>query len=189
MVNAWIRVRHPDYDQLREMVDVEETAVLDMAYTEKGIFGRTIAASLADGSIHFWVVSEQGIKDQNFVPMAEDRNFSGQRAIAFTPDGRWIVVGNPNGDIVRWPTNLQVVPDKSNIKDSPRAAINELVINISDDGTYITASAHEDGFYISRNGLNLFLQGDDGNISAAARALNMHRRTLQRKLDKRPVRE
>lgn len=27
----------------------------------------------------------------------------------------------------------------------------------------------------------------DGNISAAARALNMHRRTLQRKLEKRPV--
>ncbi len=29
----------------------------------------------------------------------------------------------------------------------------------------------------------------DGNISAAARALNMHRRTLQRKLDKRPVKK
>ncbi|HIA08613.1 MAG TPA: response regulator transcription factor [Chromatiaceae bacterium] len=29
----------------------------------------------------------------------------------------------------------------------------------------------------------------DGNISAAARALNMHRRTLQRKLQKRPVNE
>jgi two-component system, response regulator RegA len=29
----------------------------------------------------------------------------------------------------------------------------------------------------------------DGNISAAARALNMHRRTLQRKLEKRPVKE
>jgi two-component system response regulator RegA len=28
----------------------------------------------------------------------------------------------------------------------------------------------------------------DGNISAAARALGMHRRTLQRKLGKRPVR-
>ena len=27
----------------------------------------------------------------------------------------------------------------------------------------------------------------DGNISAAARALNMHRRTLQRKLQKRPL--
>ena len=29
----------------------------------------------------------------------------------------------------------------------------------------------------------------DGNISATARALNMHRRTLQRKLAKRPVRD
>lgn len=35
---------------------------------------------------------------------------------------------------------------------------------------------------------NVLMQ-HDGNISAAARALNMHRRTLQRKLDKRPVRE
>jgi len=35
---------------------------------------------------------------------------------------------------------------------------------------------------------NVLMQ-HEGNISAAARALNMHRRTLQRKLDKRPVRE
>lgn len=33
------------------------------------------------------------------------------------------------------------------------------------------------------------LQEHDGNISAAARALKMHRRTLQRKLSKRPARE
>ena len=31
------------------------------------------------------------------------------------------------------------------------------------------------------------LEEHDGNISAAARSLNMHRRTLQRKLQKRPV--
>ncbi len=31
------------------------------------------------------------------------------------------------------------------------------------------------------------LHAHDGNVSAAARALNMHRRTLQRKLRKRPV--
>ena len=31
------------------------------------------------------------------------------------------------------------------------------------------------------------LQQHDGNISAAARAMNMHRRTLQRKLQKKPV--
>jgi len=30
---------------------------------------------------------------------------------------------------------------------------------------------------------------NDGNLSATARALKMHRRTLQRKLAKRPVKE
>jgi len=37
--------------------------------------------------------------------------------------------------------------------------------------------------------LQSVLMQHDGNISAAARALHMHRRTLQRKLDKRPVKE
>jgi two-component system, response regulator RegA len=37
--------------------------------------------------------------------------------------------------------------------------------------------------------LQKVLTGHDGNISAAARALHMHRRTLQRKLAKRPVKE
>jgi two-component system response regulator RegA len=32
------------------------------------------------------------------------------------------------------------------------------------------------------------LREHDGNISATARALKMHRRTLQRKLGKKPVR-
>jgi two-component system response regulator RegA len=36
--------------------------------------------------------------------------------------------------------------------------------------------------------LQKVLMEHDGNISAAARALNMHRRTLQRKLAKKPVR-
>ncbi len=37
--------------------------------------------------------------------------------------------------------------------------------------------------------LQKILAEHGGNISAAARALGMHRRTLQRKLEKRPVRE
>jgi two-component system response regulator RegA len=37
--------------------------------------------------------------------------------------------------------------------------------------------------------LQKVLMEHEGNISAAARALGMHRRTLQRKLDKRPVKE
>lgn len=37
--------------------------------------------------------------------------------------------------------------------------------------------------------LQKVLMEHEGNISAAARALNMHRRTLQRKLGKRPVKD
>lgn len=37
--------------------------------------------------------------------------------------------------------------------------------------------------------LQKVLMQHDGNVSAAARALAMHRRTLQRKLDKKPVKE
>jgi two-component system response regulator RegA len=37
--------------------------------------------------------------------------------------------------------------------------------------------------------LQKVLADHDGNISAAARAMGMHRRTLQRKLSKKPVRE
>jgi len=37
--------------------------------------------------------------------------------------------------------------------------------------------------------LQKVLMDNDGNISATARALGMHRRTLQRKLQKRPVKE
>jgi two-component system response regulator RegA len=35
--------------------------------------------------------------------------------------------------------------------------------------------------------INRVLQEQQGNISATARRLNMHRRTLQRKLAKRPL--
>ena len=37
--------------------------------------------------------------------------------------------------------------------------------------------------------LQRVLMENDGNVSATARALNMHRRTLQRKLQKRPVKK
>ena len=37
--------------------------------------------------------------------------------------------------------------------------------------------------------INKVLSENDGNVSATARALSMHRRTLQRKLAKRPVKE
>lgn len=49
-----------------------------------------------------------------------------------------------------------------------------------------------DGFSLKRlewETIQQALLDNNGNISATARQLKMHRRTLQRKLDKRPVRE
>jgi two-component system, response regulator RegA len=37
--------------------------------------------------------------------------------------------------------------------------------------------------------INRILRGNNGNVTATARELKMHRRTLQRKLNKHPVRE
>ena len=37
--------------------------------------------------------------------------------------------------------------------------------------------------------INRILNENNGNISATARALNMHRRTLQRKLQKKSIKE
>lgn len=57
----------------------------------------------------------------------------------------------------------------------------------------------DSGVYINKNPLSAkrmeweYLQKvllhNDGNVSAAAKSLNMHRRTLQRKLEKKPVKE
>lgn len=55
-----------------------------------------------------------------------------------------------------------------------------------------TVSINENPLSVKRlewEHLQKILMQHDGNISAAARALNMHRRTLQRKLEKRPVKE
>ncbi|WP_439136395.1 response regulator transcription factor [Pseudomaricurvus sp.] len=60
--------------------------------------------------------------------------------------------------------------------------------NDGDDGTEIQATPPS----VSRlewEHIQRVLAENDGNISATARALGMHRRTLQRKLQKRPVRQ
>jgi two-component system, response regulator RegA len=55
-----------------------------------------------------------------------------------------------------------------------------------------TVSINENPLSVKRlewEHLQKILMQHDGNISAAARALSMHRRTLQRKLEKRPVKD
>ncbi|NOQ14500.1 MAG: response regulator [Methyloprofundus sp.] len=71
---------------------------------------------------------------------------------------------------------------------NPDEIMNALHKNVGDSSVTI----NENPLSVKRlewEHLQKVLMEYDGNISAAARALNMHRRTLQRKLDKRPVKE
>ena len=61
----------------------------------------------------------------------------------------------------------------------------------SDDGPDLELAAPDEPLSIDRlewEHIQRVLNENDGNISATARALKMHRRTLQRKLGKHPVR-
>ena len=61
----------------------------------------------------------------------------------------------------------------------------------SDDDPDLDMAAPDEPLSIDRlewEHIQRVLNENDGNISATARALKMHRRTLQRKLSKRPVR-
>ena len=61
----------------------------------------------------------------------------------------------------------------------------------SDDAPDLDVVAPDEPLSVDRlewEHIQRVLNENDGNISATARALKMHRRTLQRKLSKRPVR-
>jgi two-component system response regulator RegA len=72
------------------------------------------------------------------------------------------------------------------------ATADEIVAALHRDEGDATVEPSEQPLSVKRlewEHLQKVLSEHDGNISAAARALNMHRRTLQRKLAKRPVKE
>ena len=72
------------------------------------------------------------------------------------------------------------------------ANADEIVLALNKNEGDASVSISENPLSVKRlewEHLQKVLMQHEGNISAAARALNMHRRTLQRKLDKKPVRE
>ena len=72
------------------------------------------------------------------------------------------------------------------------ATAEDVVVALHRDAGDATVTPAEQPLSVRRlewEHLQKVLTENDGNISAAARALNMHRRTLQRKLAKRPVKE
>lgn len=72
------------------------------------------------------------------------------------------------------------------------AAVDDIINALQRDSGDATVAPSENPISVKRlewEHLQKILMEHDGNISAAARALNMHRRTLQRKLAKRPVKD
>jgi len=70
------------------------------------------------------------------------------------------------------PVSVEEIIDKLDNTDSDEVAVEESPLSVR---------------RLEWEHLQKVLLEHDGNISAAARALNMHRRTLQRKLSKHPV--
>lgn len=71
------------------------------------------------------------------------------------------------------------------------ATIDEILAAFADEQNGGSAAVPADPISVDRlewEHIQRVLQDNDGNVSATARALGMHRRTLQRKLQKRPVR-
>jgi len=72
------------------------------------------------------------------------------------------------------------------------ADADEIIASFDNDGDKQTVAPAEQPLSPKRlewEHLQKVLMDNDGNISATARALGMHRRTLQRKLQKRPVKK
>ncbi|MCR2745391.1 response regulator transcription factor [Limnobacter parvus] len=66
-------------------------------------------------------------------------------------------------------------------------ALDEDVLSTSEDDTNMDAFQTMSVSRLEWEHIQRVLAEHEGNVSATARALNMHRRTLQRKLTKRPV--
>lgn len=74
------------------------------------------------------------------------------------------------------------------------STVDQIVSAFTESSDNIASTSHDDmdGFSLKRlewERIQQALLDNNGNISATARQLKMHRRTLQRKLDKRPVKE
>ncbi len=72
------------------------------------------------------------------------------------------------------------------------AGVDEILVALGREGGDAAVAPAEEPMSVDRlewEHIQKVLAEHDGNLSATARALKMHRRTLQRKLAKRPVRE
>ena len=154
-----IEILHVLADGTLEAINTleEETAVKHIAYTPNGPSGRTLATSRSDGYIQLWHLDN---------PTASPRtlfisNSDGARAIGFSPDGSWMLIGNPNGQIQKLATNLSGNEESFDLD----SAILSLDSVVDAENAQVTAVGYLNGLYIDRNGTNLALQ-TGGHVGA-----------------------
>lgn len=135
------------------------------------------------------------LKTHNVDRVVLDLNLAGESGMQLLPQ---LLQQQPELRVIMLTAYASVVTAVEAIK---RGALNylckpisaaELLAAFSEEESASPAPDHDNMEAVSLDRLEWehiqrLLQEHQGNISATARALNMHRRTLQRKLQKRPV--
>ena len=133
------------------------------------------------------------VEDQPYDLILLDLNLAGESGLVLLQD---IKLKNPDASVVMLTAYASIATAVEAIK---KGAENYLCkpVNTREVMALIEAAESESDVALEATPLSVdrlewehlqkVLMDHDGNISATARALNMHRRTLQRKLQKRPA--
>ena len=170
------------------LVDDDETycSVLKQALEKKGFevtvaHDTTTGAELAEQVIPEYAIIDLRIEHQSGLEMVE-------KLISLDSNTRVIMLTG----FASIATAVEAIKLGATHYLTKPANTNEIINALYKNEGDISVAINENPLSVKRlewEHLQKVLMQHDGNISAAARALNMHRRTLQRKLDKRPVRE
>jgi len=123
-----------------------------------------------------------------------DLNLGGSSGLALIPE---LLASNPDCRIVVLTGYASIATAVDAVKLgavqylAKPVEIEAILAAFDDDGPDFDVPAPDEPLSVDRlewEHIQRVLNENDGNISATARALKMHRRTLQRKLAKRPVR-
>ena len=166
--------------------DVIFCSVLSKALEKRG-FQVTVAHTVAGALSHIqrgapeYAVIDLKISDQSGLMLVSKLNALGERTK--------IVVLTGYASIA---TAVEAIKLGATYYLSKPADADDIVAAFHRDSGGESAPIHEKPLSVDRlewEHINRVLNEHHGNVSATARALGMHRRTLQRKLNKHPVRE
>jgi len=162
------------------------------------IFARVLAKSLANRGLQVHTANNSGeamklAHEHSFAAAVLDLKLEGETSLALIPP---LKESNPGMRILMLTgyASIQTAVEAvklgaTNYLPKP-AGVVEILSALQNDQPNPELEVQEQPLSVDRlewEHIQRVLAEHDGNISATARALNMHRRTLQRKLAKKPV--